>query len=617
MNKRTWLIGTITVFLLTNLIFNHSLWKELLIKRTENETNITDSIITEFLLENSYQNILRFKNPFITETIFYPFKINYSLNDPSNSYTIFFFFLRPFLTPHQIILLIVIVSFFLNNLLMYILLRKLKINQRLALVIGLSFGFMPFLSHRVIGHYTYIPIYFFPLACLIIHQFLTSSTIKKKLVLSVGFGLFLAFVLLSNFYYFLMIILALSFYGGYCFFDKRIVIINFARKNIGYILLSSIIFLIVLTPWLISVSQLIETKAIVKTHGFGGAIDFSADLMRFFTPSKYNPFYKKLINKLSGISPIFFKYNQFFLNSWERLVYPGAIIILAYITIIFMLLRKKIEGRIWKKIRPYFFVSLIFLVLMLGPFLKVFNRWSLNLDGVDVVVPLPFLALHYIPGLSAIRAPSRFTPAFVFLAWIVVVYFLDSVFKRIKPHLQRLLLAFLFTVFIIDQSYVVPPAITQKLPYETYHYLKRSPPGTVLEIPFTVRDGFQYLGFVHALQPMYGQLIHQKPIIGGYLARINPEVFRYYQSLPFISYLAKIIDKGNYSPYKEKPKEPQVFPYPYSLDTIINDTRSLNIRYILLKKDEKYSSYLEGLLTKVGFEKKLEELNYLLFELKK
>src|SRR3989338_4789571 len=99
MMKKTFLI-VVFVFLLVNIFFNFSLWQELFL--TENV--ISDNIITEFILENSYQNILKFKSPFITESIFYPFKTNYSLDDPANSYTVFYLFLRPFLDPYKIMI---------------------------------------------------------------------------------------------------------------------------------------------------------------------------------------------------------------------------------------------------------------------------------------------------------------------------------------------------------------------------------------------------------------------------------------------------------------------------------------------------------------------------------
>ena len=79
-------------FLLVSIVFNFSLWSELFSKKI----TIGDNILTELLVETSYQNILHLKNPFIVNSILYPFTINISLIDPAIANVVFFFFLRPF-----------------------------------------------------------------------------------------------------------------------------------------------------------------------------------------------------------------------------------------------------------------------------------------------------------------------------------------------------------------------------------------------------------------------------------------------------------------------------------------------------------------------------------------
>ena len=610
LNTKTKSFFVVLLFVFTSIIFNLSIYKEFLI----NKITLSDNITTELVIETSYQNILHFKNPFIVNSMFYPFTVNTSLNDPATTLVIPFFFLRPFFTTHQTLIIIILLSFFLNNLLMYLLLRKLKISQIISVLISLIFGFTPFLSHRVIGHYTYIPIYFFPLAYLIINQFLETKPGKNKSFLSISFGLFLSFVLLSNFYYFLMVLLGTFAFISYLVIFSGKIFLRFVTSNFKYLAMTVISFFLTLIPWFVSVYQLMKSGNLSSTPGLGGAITLSADLMSFITPSEYNPIYKNIFSFLSLRIPYFTKYNDFFLNSWERFVYPGIIIVVVYFSIFFLKILKKFPSNLWSKIRSYFMMSIVFAVFMLGPFLKVFNRWSINLDGVAVVFPLPFLFLRYIPGLSALRAPSRFTPIFVFFACIVVAYILDFLTKKISKKRSTILIITLFIIFFVDQFYVIPTKLNQEIPSKIYNYLKDKPRGTVLEIPFTVRDGFQYLGFVHAIQPMAGQLIHGKPIIGGYIARVPGNIFIYYKNLKFIGYITRIIDKGNYMPLTEKPKEINFYPYPYSINTAKNEVQSLNIKYVILKNDEKYSNYLIQLFKRMGFVEKHKDIGYLLLE---
>jgi len=411
-----------------------------------------------------------------------------------------------------------------------------------------------------------------------------------------------------------MIILGFIFFAGYWLFIDKKKLLILLKKNIAYFFISIVSAIFFLIPWILAVYDLIKTQGLVKTPGFGGAITLSADILSFFTPSEYNPIYKIFFSMLASIIPLFSKYNHFFLNSWERFAYPGIIVLGIYFLIILLKILKKFPFNLWNKIKQYFVVSLVFAVLTLGPFLKVFNRWSINLEGVSVVFPLPFLLLHYTPGLSTLRAPSRFTPIFIFLACIVAAYVINFIFIKISKKRQIILLIGLFLIFFIDQFYAIPTKLNQEIPTQIYNYLKDKPQGTVLEIPFTVRDGFQYIGFVHALQPMYGQAIHGKPIIGGYMARVSDNIFNYYKNLKFINYLANIIDKGNYIPLKEKPRDINFFPYPYSISTAENEVQSLKIKYVVLKEDEKYSNYLINLFKQIGFTEKQKDNNYLLLE---
>ena len=610
MKKRHNLLLVIFIFIIVNIIFNFRLWAEI----TSNKITVSDNIITEFLVESSYKNVLHFKNPFITKSIFYPFTTNFSLNDSNSAYVLPFFFLRPFLDPHRSLLVITLLGFFLNNFFMYLLLGKLKIGQGLSTLIALIFGFTPFLSHRIQGHYTYIPIYFFPLTFLMLKKLLETIKTKDKYIISFLFGFLMAVILLSNFYYFFMIILGFIFFAGYWLFIDKKKLLILLKKNIAYFFISIVSAIFFLIPWILAVYDLIKTQGLVKTPGFGGAITLSADILSFFTPSEYNPIYKIFFSMLASIIPLFSKYNHFFLNSWERFAYPGIIVLGIYFLIILLKILKKFPFNLWNKIKQYFVVSLVFAVLTLGPFLKVFNRWSINLEGVSVVFPLPFLLLHYTPGLSTLRAPSRFTPIFIFLACIVAAYVINFIFIKISKKRQIILLIGLFLIFFIDQFYAIPTKLNQEIPTQIYNYLKDKPQGTVLEIPFTVRDGFQYIGFVHAIQPMAGQLIHGKPIIGGYLARVSDSVFDYYENLKFINYLTKIIDKGNYNPLKEKPKEPVISNFPYQIDEIKKELTSLNVKYIILKQDEIYTNVVQELIVASDYRPIFKDGQYKVYE---
>ena len=168
MSKKKLSIVFFCGFLLINFIFNYRIFKDVF-NYNPAQVIINDGLVTEFLTETSHQNTLKLKNPFKTSnSILYPFEINFSLNDHAISNLPFLLILRPLSDIHRSTLVIILINFLLNNILMYLVLTKLKINKYLAFISSLIFSYMPFISHRILGHYTYTPLYFFPLQLLLI-----------------------------------------------------------------------------------------------------------------------------------------------------------------------------------------------------------------------------------------------------------------------------------------------------------------------------------------------------------------------------------------------------------------------------------------------------------------
>lgn len=615
MKKHYISIIIVLFFIFFSVILNFSNWQEIFSKINSKGNSTGDSSMAEFILENNYQQVIHGKNPLIIENqIFYPFNsVNISLNDPSVSNTVFALLFRPLLDSHKSLIALLLTNIFLNNLLMYLLLRKLKISTLINVIISLSFGYVTILSYRFMGHVSYTSIYIFPLVLLNFLKILEAKSQKTKNIFSLILGLLMTFVILLNFYYFIGIFLGFSFYLFYFYIFDRKHTIKIFLGNIQYLLVTLTAFIISLIPWFLSVYSLVKSDEISKTKIFAGAIELSGDLAGFFTPSEYNPIFNFIFSKLANQNFLFTKFLNFYTHNIAKFNYAGLIVIFSYIMLIF--LKKKLPQEVWEKMRPHFLISLLFAILTLGPFLKIFNHWLINLDGVSVVFPLPFLFFRYLPGLSSLRAPTRFTPLFVFLALIASAFLLDYSYKNFKGKKLIIFTTLLFILLFVDLYVVFPKQTSTYFPLRIYKSIaKEKNNNTVLEIPFTVRDGLQYIGYVHAITVMNGQLIHGKPVIGGYIARVPDKIFNYYQNLKFIEFVTKIIDKGNFDPLKEKPKEVKLYPYPYSNSSIEQEMNLLNIKYIILKNDEKYSDYLFNLFKRIGFIEKQKDNNYLLLE---
>ena len=198
---------------------------------------------------------------------------------------------------------------------------------------------------------------------------------------------------------------------------------------------------------------------------------------------------------------------------------------------------------------------------------------------------------------------------------MLAAYVLNDKFIKFKNSRVTVVFITLFVIFFVDQMYFVPNRNQKEIPLAAYNYIASSEKnGSVFEIPFTIRDGLQYMGDVHATSIMRGTVIHGRPIIGGYISRTDPKIFNYYKNISFVAHTAEIIDKGNYHLYKEQPNEPSVTPFKTSVEKMKNEIENLNIEFVLLKSNEKYSALLRKTLADLGFSEIMTDAGYVLYE---
>ena len=598
------------VLILIVIIFNLTLVKEAITSFTSTDVFISDGLLTEFLSENAYQNLITGKNLFsLSNSLVYPFQINTALNDPNASNALFFLFLRSFFTSYVSTILIVLLQFFLSGILIYKLLRSIKIRSEVSFLISLSFTFMPFMSHRVLGHYSYTAHYLFPLAYLLIINFFNALKSKLKIVYSILFGLSMAWALMANPYYFFSLVISYVLFLIYYLVFKRRILWKQILEKWQYTLLAAAAFIVVLIPWLAKVYETYLFQEPTPTVGIGSSITLSADLISFITPSYYNPIYKFIFIDLLGSLPHSTRVVNFYTDSWNRFAYPGLIFIFSGLSVVFF--RKKIPSKIKTNIYPFLFVTTGFVIMTLGPFLKVFNKWAIIIDeGIAIFLPLPYLIIHYIPFLNGLRAPMRFTPAYVFFGLIGSAFLINYLFSKLNKKYVLYFTIGLFLLFLVDQNYQIPNAQDQNIPTKIYQYIKADKSNsTVLEIPYTLRDGLRYIGFVHAIEPLKGTLIYNKSTMGGYLPRIQPYTFSYYEHLLFMNYIASITDKGNYNPFRQKPGPLTITEFSSTNEDVTREVDFFDIEYIILKNDEEYSNIIRTLISEVGFDKILTEQN--------
>jgi ABC-type glycerol-3-phosphate transport system permease component len=179
------------------------------------------------------------------------------------------------------------------------------------------------------------------------------------------------------------------------------------------------------------------------------------------------------------------------------------------------------EARFWM------FAAFFFLLLALGPFLRV--------GGYDTALPLPQALLRYVPILSNARIPGR-ALVVVSLAVAVLTAFALAHLQRRRRSLAALatVLLFLETLPAAAPVYLLPPrdAIDAMLRESTME-------GGVAELPLGLRDGFGESGQLDH-RALVHQIWHGRPLAGGFVARLPSSVKQRYFATPVLKSLVDI-----------------------------------------------------------------------------
>ena len=183
------------------------------------------------------------------------------------------------------------------------------------------------------------------------------------------------------------------------------------------------------------------------------------------------------------------------------------------------------HARVQRDLRLWVLTAATFLALSLGPFLRLF--------GADTGLPLPFAVVRHLPIVSNARMPGRA---------IVMVQLASAVLTALA--LARLsrrgVVAGAWTVALLAETLPMPAPLYRVPAADAVDLALRGAPtrGAVLELPTGLRDGFGDRGHLdHRL--LAHQLVHERPVAGGFVARLSPGVMkRYSQSSVLATALA-------------------------------------------------------------------------------
>lgn len=169
-------------------------------------------------------------------------------------------------------------------------------------------------------------------------------------------------------------------------------------------------------------------------------------------------------------------------------------------------------------VRAWLIVAAAFFAVAIGPFVRI--------DGIDTGIPGPFALLRYLPGFSNARMPGRA---------IVVVQLAASVLTAmvLARRAGRRMDGAWWLVFLVCEAVPHPtPLLALPRPDAVDAAMVASNAhGAVLEFPMGLRDGFGTIGWLDH-RALVHQMRHERPLVGGFVARISPRLRERYLATP-------------------------------------------------------------------------------------
>jgi len=415
-----------------------------------------------------------------------------------------------------------IVFFWLAAMFTFWLARSYWKNPWAAWVAGLVFAFSPYMMAHSLGHFNLTAIWIFPAWFFFVRKHENTGW----WIWLVGAGLIMSFALLNDYQYFVFLLLAATLYWLYRAWCSRRLVDYLRQAALVFLIVFVIGFPVIWYGW--QVMQTYLPGALLSEVSF-----WSTDLFSYLIPSWQHPIWGDVGSY----------YNEQFLGTGvESVSYLGFTVIGLLVVGFFWGARKlEKEGlRFWQ-------ISLIiWLVLSLGPFLKIMGEIEFNISDSVFQIVLPYLALFKLPLMTVARVPARFYVLVSLSSAMMIAYVIKRILQVINNYAGfwkwawHLVLIGFFSVLILTEYVAWPFRFEEaQVPPVYAEIVADEDEFTVLELPLWWTSGHRTQGDPRTIIQYY-QTYHGKKILNGSVSRVPEALFDYYQEIPGVKYLLDI-----------------------------------------------------------------------------
>lgn len=441
-------------------------------------------------------------------------------------------------------------------------------NRQAGLVGGFVFGFFSNkMGHALAGHLPQTLAYWVPIFGLLLWRVIWKPSWRSGLTC----GLVLVPTLLVHaihvVYFVLPLTVAILFYA---LVELRARF--FVRKRLRALVLTFGLAALVVVPILWSSVSAQHQKGYLSA---GGTVEYSTDLLAFFTPSPYHPILGDAA-WLPSYAEDMFPDRQ---SLYEGLAYPG---LLATLLAIWALVKRWGQAWVWTAL------TVACLILSLGPLLKIEGQLALYTVGRHQShVVLPYALLKTLPIVGVSRTPNRINETASFSLSVLAAIGYSALRPRPKKRWVPYALTGTLAIGIVFETLVVWPLPLRGIetPRVVDAIAAEDGRGALLHLPPLGSTGFKDLA-------LHYQTVHRRPLVGGWVHRPLPS------SEPWETTLSRLA--------MDDPAADDIVPRP-SLSERRAWLRCFDIDYVVMSKAQKkdvaaYRPYLERLLGTTAYE---------------
>ena len=210
-------------------------------------------------------------------------------------------------------------------------------------------------------------------------------------------------------------------------------------------------------------------------------------------------------------------------------------------------------------------VGAVFMTWALGPWLIAFGR--------QTPLMLPAIVVRYVPVVANARIPGR---AMVVVHLVLsMLAAMGAAWLSSRHRTARIAGWCLVLLLALECAPAPPPMYVPDMPSQYATLRSRAPAGAVCELPLGIRDGFGETGKFDSSVLLH-QFMHERPIVGGFLARLEPRVAREYAAMPVVGSFLRLSSGGKLSdePVVMTPREAASSLASAGIAYVVLDTRT-------------------------------------------